>query len=113
LNHGLLASLGLSHKSLEHVREVTNKYETKSKLTGAGGGGCALSLLKPNTTQMTINSMQNELLERGWDSYSTNMGGPGIAFQNCPNLTSQDFLSSQELSLVAKIPPNWSFLTKL
>lgn len=45
-NHELLNKLGVGHKALERVCEITKKYGLHSKLTGAGGGGCALTLLK-------------------------------------------------------------------
>ncbi|KAJ2896365.1 Mevalonate kinase, partial [Coemansia aciculifera] len=39
INHGLLSTLGVSHASLEQVREITAAHGLASKLTGAGGGG--------------------------------------------------------------------------
>jgi len=45
MNHGLLQCMGVSHASIETVLRTTLKYKLASKLTGAGGGGCVLTLL--------------------------------------------------------------------
>jgi mevalonate kinase len=46
-NHAHLVSLGVSHPSLEMIVASTNSdpYKLATKLTGAGGGGCALTLI--------------------------------------------------------------------
>ena len=46
-NHVHLANLGVSHPSLEAIRAKTasEAYKLSTKLTGAGGGGCAVTLL--------------------------------------------------------------------
>ena len=46
MNHYLLNALGVGHSSIDKIREITAKYSLHSKLTGAGGGGCVLTLLK-------------------------------------------------------------------
>ncbi|XP_042434450.1 mevalonate kinase-like isoform X2 [Zingiber officinale] len=45
MNQGLLQCMGVSHASIETVIRTTLKYKLASKLTGAGGGGCVLTLL--------------------------------------------------------------------
>ncbi|XP_015779539.1 PREDICTED: mevalonate kinase-like [Acropora digitifera] len=47
LNQKLLVTLGVSHNSLDKLCSVTAKYGMHSKLTGAGGGGCAFTLVTP------------------------------------------------------------------
>ncbi|SRR5258706_12767174 len=44
-NHAHLVTLGVSHPSLEEIREVTSSFGLSTKLTGAGGGGCAVTLV--------------------------------------------------------------------
>jgi mevalonate kinase len=45
INHNLLVSLGVSHSSLELIYSESNACGFSCKLTGAGGGGCAMTLL--------------------------------------------------------------------
>lgn len=45
MNQGLLQCMGVSHASIETVLQTTLKYKLTSKLTGAGGGGCVITLL--------------------------------------------------------------------
>lgn len=48
VNHGLLVSLGVSHPKLERIRAIIDHAGIGwTKLTGAGGGGCAITILKP------------------------------------------------------------------
>lgn len=45
-NHRHLVSLGVSHPALEIIRSKTaSPYGLSTKLTGAGGGGCAVTLV--------------------------------------------------------------------
>lgn len=44
INHNLLCSLGVSHPTLDVIVAEASKAGFPSKLTGAGGGGCALIL---------------------------------------------------------------------
>lgn len=45
MSQGLLQCMGVNHASIENVLRTTLKYKLTSKLTGAGGGGCVLTLL--------------------------------------------------------------------
>jgi mevalonate kinase len=54
INHGLLVSLGVSHPKLERVRELIDHTGIGwTKLTGAGGGGCTISIIKPKPPALT------------------------------------------------------------
>ncbi|KAK3805708.1 MAG: mevalonate kinase [Linnemannia elongata] len=77
VNHGLLAALGVSHPSLEKVREISSKLGLKSKLTGAGGGGCALTLIRDDVTSETVAVVKQLLEAEGFQCMETSVGGPG------------------------------------
>ncbi|KAJ2830537.1 Mevalonate kinase [Coemansia furcata] len=77
INHGLLSTLGVSHASLERVREITAARSLASKLTGAGGGGCALTLIPHDTGD--VDGVTQELAAEGFQCYQTVVGGGGVA----------------------------------
>ena len=45
INHHLLNACGVGHEAFEVIREITMKHGLPSKITGAGGGGCAFTIL--------------------------------------------------------------------
>lgn len=46
MNHGLLVTLGVSHPALENIKMECDRLSIgAAKLTGAGGGGCAVVLI--------------------------------------------------------------------
>lgn len=47
MNQHHLSVLGVSHSSLDTICRITSQYGLASKLTGAGGGGCAFTLIPP------------------------------------------------------------------
>ncbi|KAF9349456.1 Mevalonate kinase [Mortierella sp. NVP85] len=77
VNHSLLAALGVSHPALEKVREISSKLGLKSKLTGAGGGGCALTLIRDDVTPETVEVVKQLLEAEGFQCMETQVGGPG------------------------------------
>lgn len=79
INHGLLVALGVSHPSLETIRLIsdTNKIGS-TKLTGAGGGGCTITLLRDDITDEELNVAKLELEKNGYETFSTMLGGRGV-----------------------------------
>lgn len=61
LNHGLLRTLGVSHETLEQIVSVSSNHGLSTKLTGAGGGGYAITILPPNFSKSQIEALKNEL----------------------------------------------------
>ncbi|KAJ2337185.1 Mevalonate kinase [Coemansia sp. RSA 2671] len=79
INHGLLSTLGVSHRSLERVREITAARDLASKLTGAGGGGCALTLIPGGMAGDDVEVVVREMESEGFCCYQTVVGGGGVA----------------------------------
>jgi len=79
INHGILVSLGVSHPKLERIRELVDHAGIGwTKLTGAGGGGCSITILKPNVQPVVLKDLENKLAEEGFEKYETSLGGAGV-----------------------------------
>lgn len=79
INHGLLVSLGVSHPKLERIRELIDYTGIGwTKLTGAGGGGCTITLLKPNVKESILDELYVKLSSEGFEKYKTTLGGDGV-----------------------------------
>jgi mevalonate kinase len=71
LNQQMLQALGVSHGSLNRISEIVADVagcdDAAVKLTGAGGGGCAMILLKPDDKCKALAKMiQNKLESRSY-----------------------------------------------
>ncbi|KAF2810089.1 mevalonate kinase, partial [Mytilinidion resinicola] len=108
INHGLLVSLGVSHPKLERIRELIDHTGIGwTKLTGAGGGGCAITILKPQpppraphsistiesdeddceidsavseppTTHNILDTLEIALETEGFEKFETTLAGDGV-----------------------------------
>jgi mevalonate kinase len=79
INHGILVSLGVSHPKLERIRELIDHTGIGwTKLTGAGGGGCSITILKPNVKPTIIKDLDAKLTAEGFEKYETMLGGAGV-----------------------------------
>ncbi|KAI7080742.1 mevalonate kinase [Hortaea werneckii] len=102
VNHGLLSSLGVSHPRLERLRYLVDQSGVGwTKLTGAGGGGCAITLLRPtepanasaaeaaalngeaanaeaHPTHSPLQNLERQLEVEGFEKYTTTLGGDGV-----------------------------------
>ncbi|KID76030.1 mevalonate kinase, partial [Metarhizium majus ARSEF 297] len=80
INHGLLVSLGVSHPRLERIRELVDHADVGwTKLTGAGGGGCAITLFRPDAQLETMKELGRKFYIEGFQIYETILGADGVA----------------------------------
>jgi len=79
-NHKHLVSLGVSHPSLELIREKTaaSPFNLSTKLTGAGGGGCAVTLIPDDFSDALMADLLAELSANNFDPHLTSVGGSGL-----------------------------------
>lgn len=79
INHGLLVALGVSHPRLDRIRELVDHEGIGwTKLTGAGGGGCAITLLKPDITVERMKRLEKTLADEGYGKHETTLGCDGV-----------------------------------
>lgn len=86
MNQGLLQCMGVSHASIETVLRTTLKYKLASKLTGAGGGGCVLTLLPTLLSGTVVDKVIAELESCGFQCKIAGIGGNGLEI--CFNISS-------------------------
>ncbi|KAG9119773.1 cystathionine beta-lyase, partial [Ceratobasidium sp. 392] len=77
-NHAHLVTLGVSHPVLEEIKDVTARVGLHTKLTGAGGGGCAVTLIPDDFTDDKMQSLLADLRSARFEPYSTAVGGSGL-----------------------------------
>ncbi|KAI0279267.1 Cys/Met metabolism PLP-dependent enzyme-domain-containing protein [Russula aff. rugulosa BPL654] len=79
-NHAHLVALGVSHPVLEAIRTQTaaEPYSLSTKLTGAGGGGCAVTLIPDDMKESILRALIEALTSSGFRPYLTSVGGSGL-----------------------------------
>ncbi|XP_047958770.1 mevalonate kinase-like [Salvia hispanica] len=78
MNQGLLQCMGVSHSTIETVIKTTLKYKLATKLTGAGGGGCVLTLLPTLLAATVVDKVIRELEDCGFKCLIAGIGGRGM-----------------------------------
>lgn len=79
MNHSLLCALGVGHPALAAIVDASSRADLACKLTGAGGGGCAITLLK-NSSRIdeALLRLQTDLRAAGFVSFFSEVGGAGV-----------------------------------
>ncbi|XP_041856040.1 mevalonate kinase [Melanotaenia boesemani] len=91
INQHHLNVMGVGHPSLDTLCRITLAKGLHSKLTGAGGGGCGITLLRPETDFLVVQSTVQDLRDCGFDCWETSIGGPGVQ-QHCPISVKEEVL---------------------
>ncbi|CAG8478698.1 3003_t:CDS:2 [Funneliformis mosseae] len=94
----ILEAIEVGHSSIDRVREITAQHSLHSKLTGAGGGGCVLTLLRDDITSDEITKIKSALASLGFESFETQVGGNGVSvIDSSVTISKQEFLSSENI----------------
>ena len=82
INHGLLVSLGVSHPGLERVKALGDELGIgETKITGAGGGGCMLTVIRDTGDGLeNVAAFKRRLHALDYETYETVLGGSGCCF---------------------------------
>ena len=82
INHGLLVSLGVSHPGLERVKALGDELGIgETKITGAGGGGCMLTVIRDTGDGLeNVAEFKRRLHALDYETYETVLGGSGCCF---------------------------------
>ncbi len=79
MNHHILCALGVGHPALDTVMKICKENGFNGcKLTGAGGGGCMLTLIESKMETSRRLALEEDLRSRGFDLVRTKLGGPGV-----------------------------------
>jgi mevalonate kinase len=79
MNHSLLGALGASHPALEAVALATRRRALLSKITGAGGGGCALVFAPESSDGADVSGVRSDLRAQGFAVHEAQVGCGGVA----------------------------------
>lgn len=80
VNHLLLRAVGVSHATLDEICETVARVapnQAAAKLTGAGGGGCAFVLFRPDLEGREY-VMQRISKSLQYKCFSSSVGGDGV-----------------------------------
>jgi len=66
---------------LDQIVAVTKQRALSTKLTGAGGGGCALTFIPTHFQQKEIELMVLELESLGFSAFPADLGAAGVTIK--------------------------------
>jgi mevalonate kinase len=80
INQNLLNTIGVSHVQIDKVVKHGKAYNLASKLTGAGGGGCVITLIPSSIAADDLAKFKAALVEE--KSEQTSNGGASSSFEH-------------------------------
>ncbi|XP_062446033.1 mevalonate kinase [Rhea pennata] len=89
INQHHLNVIGVGHPSLDRLCRVTASHGLHSKLTGAGGGGCGVTLLRPDTSPLAVEAAKRDLSACGFECWETSIGAPGVTLHSSSSLKAE------------------------
>jgi mevalonate kinase len=78
VNQGILNAIGVGHSSLDLVVKTSIALNFHSKLTGAGGGGCAITFIPTGTEEADVAALRGSMKEHGFDCFDAKIGAAGV-----------------------------------
>lgn len=82
INNNLLRAIDVSHPALEKIFAIGELHGFKAKLTGAGGGGCAIILLPSDYLELNnYANLCDDLTKSHFSWKKTMIGGTGVQFK--------------------------------
>lgn len=109
INHGLLVSLGVSHPTLERVRQAAHELEIgQTKLTGAGGGGCAITIVDGELSEKRFNMLKRALGDE-FELFETELGGPGVGMVEVAESLDSEQINSLQTAKEFEELGEWKF----
>ena len=70
--------IGVGHDKLDRICQLAESFGFVCKLTGAGGGGCAIILLDTDLENERVRSLQKQLTENGFTNWKATLGCSGV-----------------------------------
>ncbi|CAH0479722.1 unnamed protein product [Peronospora belbahrii] len=77
-NQKILNGLGVGHQRIDEVVRICKQFNGATKLTGAGGGGCTISLLPRSLSSKDLAKLVTELEAKGYECFTSAIGGQGL-----------------------------------
>ncbi|CAI5731702.1 unnamed protein product [Peronospora destructor] len=77
-NQKILNDLGVGHPLIDEVVCICKQFNGATKVTGAGGGGCTISLLPRSLSNEDMAKLVMQLEAKGFKCFESAIGGPGL-----------------------------------